>query len=102
MAEQGARLTVLGKLLSVLLIAGLLGAGGWIVWRSNQSAQRARDEAQKQAALARESEMAAKTAQGGGAQPAANPGAAESPQSEAPDTASVTTVKEYKYVPADR
>lgn len=107
MAEQGARLTTLGKLLSILLIAGLLGFGGWIVWRSNQSAQAAREEAQAQAALARQNEMAAKTAAQGagnpstGSQPATGANA-ESAQSEAPDTASVTTVKEYKYVPADR
>ena len=70
MPDEGARLTGLGKVLSALLIAGIVGLGVWVVLRNQKS-------------------------KGG-------PGGAEAPQTEAPDTAGVTTVKEYKYVPADR
>ena len=103
MAEQGARLTVLGRVLSILLIVGLLGVGAWIVVRKNQAAG---EEAR--AARAAAEQAAAAAHQNAGKQPAADPGAApaagqaESAQTEAPDTASVTTVKEYKYIPADR
>ena len=72
MANEGARLTRLGKFLSVLLIVGLIVAGSIIV--------------------ARKSRQSGSTV---------TPGA-EAPQTEAPDTSGVTTVKEYKYVPADR
>src|SRR6058998_2049642 len=74
MAEQGARLTTLGKIISVLLILGLVGVGVYVVARRSLRPR-------------------------GGA-----PGApgAEGPQTEAPDTSGVTTVKEYKYVPGDR
>jgi NitT/TauT family transport system substrate-binding protein len=72
MANEGARLTTLGKFLSILLIVGLIVAGAIIVARKSQQPRSA-----------------------------ATPGA-EGPQSEAPDTSGVTTVKEYKYVPADR
>jgi NitT/TauT family transport system substrate-binding protein len=71
MPEEGARLTTLGKLLSGLLIVGIIGLGVW-VFQKNQKP-------------------------GGGAG-----GGAQAPQTEAPDSAGVTTVKEYKYVPADR
>ena len=72
MANEGARLTTLGKFLSILLIVGLIVAGAIIVARKSQQPRSA-----------------------------ATPGA-EAPQTEAPDTSGVTTVKEYKYVPADR
>jgi NitT/TauT family transport system substrate-binding protein len=67
-----AKLTPLGKLISILLIVGLIGFGVYIVSRKN-----APDEKR-------------------------DAGVAERPETEAPDTAGVTTVKEYKYVPADR
>src|SRR5207247_9776829 len=73
MPEEGARLTSLGKVISALLIVGLLGLGVWVVIRKNQPR--------------------------GGAPGA--PGA-EGPQTEAPDASGVTTVKEYKYIPGDR
>src|SRR6267142_7163118 len=72
MAEERARLTLAGKLLSILLILGLIGTGVYVVGRRGI---------------------------GGGYSSAT---AAESPQTEAPDTKSVTTVSEYKYVPGDR
>jgi len=72
MADEGSRLTPLGKVLSVLLIAGLIGLGAWLVVR-----------------------------QRGGGRPAPG-GAAMLPETEAPDTSGVTTVKEYKYVPGER
>ena len=73
MAEERARLTLAGKLLSVLLILGLIGTGIYVVGRRGIG--------------------------GGGSSPAPS---AEAPQTEAPDTAGVTTVSEYKYVPGDR
>jgi NitT/TauT family transport system substrate-binding protein len=72
MADQGARLTPLGKIISIALILGLIGVGTWIVLR-----------------------------QGVGGRPGGGT-FSEAPETEAPDTAGVTTVKEYKYVPADR
>src|SRR2546429_1869119 len=74
MAEvQQARLTLAGKLISILLILGLIGTGVYVVSRRGIG--------------------------GGGSSSAP---AAESPQTEAPDTKGVTTVSEYKYVPGDR
>ena len=73
MADEGARLTIMGKILSILLIVGLVGAGAYLIMRRG----------------------------GGRGTPSGGPGA-EAPQTEAPDTSGVTTVKEYKYVPGDR
>src|SRR5438552_7425609 len=73
MAEEQARLTLAGKLISVLLILGLIGTGVYVVGRRGIG--------------------------GGGS--SSSPGA-EAPQSEAPDTKGVTTVSEYKYVPGDK
>src|SRR5215510_8655948 len=73
MAEQQARLTLVGKLLSILLILGLIGTGVYVVGR-----------------------------RGVGRGPSSSAPGAEAPQTEAPDTKGVTTVSEYKYVPGDR
>jgi ABC-type nitrate/sulfonate/bicarbonate transport system substrate-binding protein len=73
MADQPARLTPLGKILSIALIVGLIGFGSYIVMKSSSGG---------------------KIFQGGKE--------AETLETEAPDTTGVTTVKEYKYVPADR
>src|SRR5262245_10493767 len=72
MADQQARLTWAGKLVSVLLIVGLIGTGIYVVTRS-----------------------------GGGGGSSSGPDA-EAVQTEAPDTKGVTTVSEYKYVPGDK
>ena len=72
MADQPARLTPLGKILSMLLILALIGVGIFIVM---------------------------KTSPGGKIFPGKAP---ESIETEAPDTSGITTVKEYKYVPADK
>jgi NitT/TauT family transport system substrate-binding protein len=72
MADQGARLTPLGKIISIILILGVIGVGVYIVLQRS----------------------------GGG-----KPGgifSSQGPETEAPDTSGVTTVKEYKYVAADR
>src|SRR5262252_4884786 len=74
MAEERARLTLAGKLISILLILGLIGVGIYVVGRRGIGG-------------------------GGGSSPGS---AAEAPQTEAPDTKGVTTVSEYKYVPGDR
>jgi NitT/TauT family transport system substrate-binding protein len=73
MANEQARLTLAGKLLSILLILGLIGTGIYVVGRRGLG--------------------------GGGSSSTTGP---EAPQTEAPDTAGVTTVSEYKYVPGDR
>jgi NitT/TauT family transport system substrate-binding protein len=73
-ANEQARLTLAGKLLSLLLILGLIGTGVYVVGKRGFRS-------------------------GGDTAPA--PGA-EAPQTEAPDTKGVTTVSEYKYVPGDR
>jgi NitT/TauT family transport system substrate-binding protein len=72
MADQPARLTPLGKIISILLIVGLICFGLYIVTKGRSG---------KTPSGAKETESA---------------------QTEAPDTAGVTTVKEYKYVPADK
>src|SRR5262245_8900632 len=74
MAEEQARLTLAGKLLSALLILGLIGVGVYVVGRRGMG--------------------------GGGSTEA--PSSAGGPQTEAPDTKGVTTVSEYKYVPGDK
>ena len=73
MADQPARLTPLGKILSILLIVALIGFGLYVVMKRNT---------------------------GGKLLPGGK--GSESVETEAPDTAGVTTVKEYKYVPADK
>lgn len=73
MADQPARLTPLGKIISFLLILGLVGVGGYIVMKK-----------------------------GIGGKPILGGKVSEAPETEAPDTSGVTTVKEYKYVPAER
>jgi NitT/TauT family transport system substrate-binding protein len=73
MADQPARLTPLGKLISMLLILGLIGIGLYVVMKRSP---------------------------GGKLLPGGKN--SEAIETEAADTAGVTTVKEYKYVPADR
>jgi NitT/TauT family transport system substrate-binding protein len=73
MANEQARLTLAGKLLSILLILGLVGTGVYVVGR-----------------------------RGIGGRGSSSTPATEAPQTEAPDTKGVTTVSEYKYVPGDR
>jgi NitT/TauT family transport system substrate-binding protein len=72
MADEGARLTPLGKLLSIIAILGLVGFGAYLVYKRGVAPKG-----------------------GGGA-------VTEGPETEAPDTTGVTTVKEYKYIPADK
>ncbi len=71
--EGGAKLTPLGKFLSLLLIVALIGFGGYVIYKRGMG------------------KGPGQTATGG-----------EAPETEAPDTSGVTTVKEYKYVPAER
>jgi NitT/TauT family transport system substrate-binding protein len=73
MADQPARLTPLGKIISILLILGLIGFGFYIVMKRGS--------------------------RGGIFQKS---GSSEAVETEAPDTSDVTTVKEYKYIPADK
>lgn len=73
MADQGARLTPLGKIISLLLILGLIGVGVFVFQKGWGK-------------------------KSGGA----GMFSSEAPETEAPDTTGVTTVKEYKYVAADK
>src|SRR5215813_13539965 len=73
MANEQARLTAAGKLLSILLILGLIGTGIYVV---------------------------SKRGIGGGGSSTSTE--APQKQTEAPDSKGVTTVSEYKYVPGDR
>jgi ABC-type nitrate/sulfonate/bicarbonate transport system substrate-binding protein len=74
--EPGTSLTPLGKILSILLILGLIGAGVYIVMQKSKPPQ---------------------PATGGGPEPVQ-----ARPAVEAPDTKGITTVTEYKYVPAEK
>jgi NitT/TauT family transport system substrate-binding protein len=62
-----------GKALSILLIVGLIGFGAYLVYRRGPTGERA-----------------------------SQVGGTDTPETEAPDTTGVTTVKEYKYVPQDK
>jgi NitT/TauT family transport system substrate-binding protein len=73
MADQGTRLTPFGKIISILLVLGLVGVGVWVLQKGW-----------------------GKKPGGGGIF------TSEPPETEAPDTTGVTTVKEYKYVAADK
>src|SRR5215470_10958361 len=75
MAEERAHLTLAGKLISIVLILGLIGVGVYVVGRRGI---------------------------GGGGGGSSSGSGAEAPQTEAPDTKGVTTVSEYKYVPGDK
>jgi NitT/TauT family transport system substrate-binding protein len=73
MADQPARLTPLGKLVSILLIAGLIGLGFYIIAKRSSGVRLLPgDKDSKQI------------------------------ETEAADTTGVTTVKEYKYIPGDK
>ena len=77
MAGEGQQITPLGRIVSIVLILALVGLGGFLVVRKW---------------MPQETRSA-------GTSGAPTPEAAHV---EAPDTKAVTTVKEYKYVPADR
>lgn len=80
---QGAKLTVLGTLVSLLLIAALIGGGAYLIVQKYGS----------QLGLGTSSNQPS---------PGSTTPDPDAPKPEAPDAATVTTVKEYKYVPADR
>jgi len=71
MENQPAKLTPIGKIISIVLVVGLIGLGLYIVTKRSGKI---------------------------------HPGGknADTVETEAPDTSGVTTVKEYKYVPADK
>ncbi len=75
MAEEGARLTMFGKLLSIVLILALVGGGLYMVLNKFNILGRSQQAAAPQA---------------------------PAPVVEAADTSGVTTVREYKYIPAER
>ncbi len=78
MESQERKITPFGMIISVLLIFGLVGLGAYMVW----------DRYMAQQKLPVMGENAAPQA--------------EAARVEEPDTTGVTTVKEYKYVPAER
>lgn len=84
--EGGSALTPFGKIISFILILGLIGAGVFVVMSKSEPP---------------------KPAQGGGSAPTGGgsgpvPGPAPGSGAEAPDTSGVLTVKEYKFVPQER
>ncbi len=79
MESQEHKITPLGRIVSVLLILGLIGVGGYLVVNRM---------------------MPGLLGKAPGS--ATTPGAAETPAVEEQDLSGVTTVKEYKYVPAER
>lgn len=82
---SGAKLTPLGIILSVFVIAGLV-FGGWYFMKSSEP----------KTALVPSQTASVKTA---AAEPKAAP---QEKMAEAQDNSTVTTVKEYKYVPAEK
>lgn len=76
MESQERKVTPLGMIISMFLIVGLVGLGAYMVWNKYMERQT----------------------------PVSGTGAenSEAPRVEEPDTTGVTTVKEYKYVPAER
>jgi NitT/TauT family transport system substrate-binding protein len=87
MADEGQKMTPLGKIISLALILGLIGLGAWIVTGKLNTKPVQTPPANPTPVTA--------------GQPQAKP-AAEAAHVEAPDTNGVTTVKEYKYVAAER
>ena len=79
MAEEGTKLTGLGKFLSFVLIIGLIAVGGYIVWKQYGAG-----------------------APSGGSTGTTDVAQSEEPQPEAADTSGVTTVKEYQFIAAER
>src|SRR4030095_13474426 len=75
MAEEQARLTLAGKLISILLVLGLVATGVYVIGRRGI---------------------------GGGGGSSSSGSTTEAPPTEAPHTKGVTTVSEYKYVPGDK
>ncbi len=107
--DKSAGLTGLGKFLSFIVIIGLIGLGVWIFQR--QEAAHAQGAANPATGTAT---TTAGAATGGGTTAAAAGGTAAAVAAgtagatpagaglEAPDAGSVTTVKEYKFVPAEK
>ncbi|MBN2511466.1 MAG: ABC transporter substrate-binding protein [Sedimentisphaerales bacterium] len=79
MESQEHKITPLGRIVSVLLILGLIGIGGYLVINRMMPGLLGKAPV-----------------------PGPTPGAAEAPAVEEQDLSGVTTVKEYKYVPAER
>lgn len=94
MGEQSAGLTPLGKVLSFLIIIALIGAGGYVVYQKQL--------APKPAPVASRTPTAGAAGESAGSASDAGPAAAEGSGLEAPDTRSLTTVKDYKYIPQER
>lgn len=89
MSDQ-ANLTPLGKFLTFLFIVGLLALGAWVMMRPQEPAKATPGSSATSTA-------AATTVDGGTlSTPPATGG------TEAPDTSSLTTVKEYKYIVGDK
>src|SRR5689334_1859757 len=84
---QGTGLTFLGRLVSVILILGLIALGAYVVMRANQP----------KPGQPMGTGPAAPSSPAKSAQPAA-----ESTGPEAADLTGVTTVREYKFIAAER
>ncbi len=94
MSDQSTGLTPLGKVLSILIILALIGVGGYVVYQKQFAPQPAPGGPQ--------APMAGTTGPGGPVAQQAGKPAVEGAGVEAPDTKSLTTVKEYKYIPQEK
>lgn len=100
MSDEGTTLTPLGKIITFLLVVGLLGLG-WYVWQRQQAAQQTPPPAQQAQNPAQPAATpAAPVAAAAAAGTPATPPAADA--KEAPDAGSITTVKEYKYIVGEK
>jgi len=89
--DTGSSLTPLGKIITFLIVAGLIALGAYVFMAKQKPADQTAPT------------VSVPTVPGAAANPTATgPGVAPAGASEAPDTSSVTTVKTYAYVPGDR
>jgi NitT/TauT family transport system substrate-binding protein len=109
MADQppSAGLTPLGKILSFLIVVGLIGLGVWVFQRqegAKQNQQAAQQAAQQSTGGSAGAAAPAAAATAGAAAAAATTGGAAPAGGglEAPDAGSITTVKEYKFIPGEK
>lgn len=89
MADQGTQVTGLGKFISIIMILLLLAVGGYVVYNAMN----------RQSAPPVPTDSATPTTQ---THSAVAPTAPAASHSEAPDLTGVTTVKEYKFIAAER
>jgi NitT/TauT family transport system substrate-binding protein len=100
--EEGTRVTPLGKIISIFLILGLVGVGAFLILRNKPQEQSKGGGGGNTAQLPAPPPGAPPAPPPTAPPPPPPPAGGQDPKTEAPDTSSVTTVKEYKYIPADK